>query len=216
MRDFQEGEIPLFLLSDGLVIQHILEGNEQAFEVLIDRYGSSLFRYITSRLRDYDASCDVLQQVLLQLYLSLPSLKRDSPLKPWLWQVTHHKLIDEVRRKRWISLSNLDYTEGETALLLLPDPTLLPEEQVEYQELQHEVQKAIATLPARYQQIVILRYLTQWPFSKISRFLAIPQATAKTYFQRAMPLLRAALQAQDITQRSVARRSKEIPPSVQL
>src|SRR5690348_17593914 len=44
--------------------------------------------------------------------------------------------------------------------------------------------------------VVLLRYTTQMSFSEIGRTLSMPEATAKTYFQRARPLLRAALTAQ--------------------
>jgi RNA polymerase sigma-70 factor (ECF subfamily) len=185
-------------LPDGQLVQHALSGDERAFEVLVGRYCSSLFQRIASRLRDYDAACDVLQQVLVQLYLSLPSLNQEHSLKPWLSQVTRSKIIDEVRRKRWVSLSEAGNADEEEALLLLLDPDLSPEEQLDYQELQHQVKEAIATLPERYQQVVILRYLVQLPFSEIGRLVGIPQATAKTHFQRARPLLRAAFHAKHI------------------
>jgi DNA-directed RNA polymerase specialized sigma24 family protein len=55
-------------------------------------------------------------------------------------------------------------------------------------------------LPERYQQVVTLRYLAQMPFSEIGRLIGVPQATAKTHFQRARPLLRAALQAEHVAE----------------
>ncbi len=194
MQILQKEDDFLCHLSDGHLVQHTFSGNERAFEVLVGRYYPSLFQYITSCLGDYDLSCDVLQQVLVQLYLSLPSLHQEYSLKSWLWQVTRHKVIDATRRKQCISLSVLEHIEEENALLLIPDPALLPEEQLEHRELQHLVKEAIAILPQRYQQVVTLRYMTQLSFSAIGRLIGIPEATAKTHFQRARPLLRAALQ----------------------
>ena len=55
-------------------------------------------------------------------------------------------------------------------------------------------------LPPRYRSVVFLRYASQLSFSDIGRALNMPEATAKTYFQRAKPLLRAALASQLITQ----------------
>lgn len=201
MWTFQGEDDRLSQLSDGQLIQSILAGDEHAFEVLIRRYSSSLFQYITFRLGDYDMACDVLQQVFVQLYHSLPSLNQRHSLRPWLAQVARHKIIDEIRRKRWISFSELEKEEEEKILLIPTDSMLLPEEQLEYRELQSQMKKAIATLPERYQQVVTLRYLTQLPFSEISRLIGIPQATVKTQFRRAKPLLQAALQGEQSADR---------------
>jgi RNA polymerase sigma factor (sigma-70 family) len=183
-------------LPDGQLVQRALQGNDLAFEVLVHRYSSGLFQKILSCLGDYDVSCDVFQQVLVQLYRSLPSLNYDSSLKPWLSHVARHKIIDEVRRRRSVPLSGLEETEEQELLLSLVDPAFLPEELLEYRELQRQVKEAIASLPEKYQRVVELRYLTQMSFSEIGRLIGIPQATAKTHFQRAKPLLRAIFQTE--------------------
>lgn len=183
-------------LPDGQLVQRALQGNEVAFEVLVHRYRPGLFQTILSCLGDYDTACDVFQQVLVQLYRSLPSLNYDSSLKAWLSHITRHKIIDEVRRKRSIPLSGLEGTEEQEVLLSLVDPAFLPEELLEYRELQRQVKEAIASLPERYQKVVELRYSTQMSFSEIGRLIGIPQATAKTHFQRAKPLLRAIFQTE--------------------
>jgi RNA polymerase sigma-70 factor (ECF subfamily) len=54
-------------------------------------------------------------------------------------------------------------------------------------------------LPPKFRSVVLLRYAGQLSFSEIGKTLSMPEATAKTYFQRARPLLRAALSAQTQT-----------------
>lgn len=190
----REEDAPLSQMSDGQLVRAALAGDEQAFEVLTARYRFSLFRYITVHIESYDIACDVLQQVLVQFYLSLPLLEQERSLRPWLFQVTRRKIIDEVRRKKWVAFSELKEAEEER-LSLLPDPALLPEAQVERLELQLQLRAALASLPKRYRQVVYLRYLGQLSFPEISRLMGIPQGTAKTHAQRARPLLRAALRA---------------------
>src|SRR5947209_13873747 len=92
-------------IPDGELACAALQGNEQAFESLVHRYSSHLFNFIFHLLGDYDQACDVLQQVLLQFYLSLSSLEQDRPLKSWLFQVARNRSIDELRRKRVVYLS---------------------------------------------------------------------------------------------------------------
>src|SRR6266436_9827609 len=62
-------------MPDSVLAQHYLAGDQQAFEVLVQRYSGPLFTFIRRFLGgEYDAACDILQQVMLQLYLSLPKL----------------------------------------------------------------------------------------------------------------------------------------------
>ena len=88
--------------SDGILAQKSLHKDELAFETLVQRYRPLLLNFICTILGDYDLSCDVLQHVFLQLYLSLPTLKKDKPLRSWLFQVARNRCLDELRRKRSI------------------------------------------------------------------------------------------------------------------
>ena len=81
--------------ADGVLAQQSLSGDQQAFEMLAHRYSTPLFNFIYHFLEDYDKACDILQQVLLQLYLSLANLNTDGPLKPWLFQVARNRCLDE-------------------------------------------------------------------------------------------------------------------------
>jgi len=63
----------------------------------------------------------------------------------------------------------------------------------EQHDLQRVIQRAIQLLPSRYRPVVYLRYAEDMTFEAIGHQLSIPESTAKTYFQRARPLLRASL-----------------------
>jgi RNA polymerase sigma-70 factor (ECF subfamily) len=131
--------------------------------------------------------------VLLQLYLSLPTLYVDRSLKAWLVQVAHHCCVNEYRRKRPLLFSQFGLAsqeEGLDVLATLPDPDPSPEELAEQQELQKHVVQAIRALPVKQRQVVWLKYTAQLSFADIGRRLNMPAATAKTNFARARPVLR--------------------------
>ena len=54
-------------ITDGVLAQQTLAGDEEAFAKLVQRYSSSLFNFICRFLNDYDAASDTLQQVFTQL-----------------------------------------------------------------------------------------------------------------------------------------------------
>jgi RNA polymerase sigma factor (sigma-70 family) len=183
-------------LSDGLLAVQCLHGNERAFEGLFKRYRPALFKFIFNMLHENDLACDVLQQVFLQLYLSLPKLDTGRPLKSWLFQVARNRCLDELRWKRVILFSELETSNevGESEMLtILPDPHPLPDEMAERHDVQDRLLRAIQCLPPRFRSVVLLRYARQLTFPEIGKALGMPEATAKTYFSRSKPLLRASL-----------------------
>jgi RNA polymerase sigma factor (sigma-70 family) len=186
-------------ITDGMLVTQTLAGDQQAFEKLVNRYHVVIFNFICHCLGDYDLACDVAQQVFLQLYISMPTLRTGEPLKAWLFQVARNRCLDELRRKRATHFSELESNGDEddlSPLAIIPDTRPLPEEIAEHRDLQQALRKAIDNLPPKFRSVVLLRYAGQLTFSEIGKTLNMPEATAKTYFQRARPLLRAALAQQ--------------------
>ena len=191
--------LPTTEVADGVLVKQSLDGDQRAFELLVRRYQVPLFNFICHCLSDYDLACDVLQHVFLQLHLSLPNLRTGEPLKAWLFQVARNRCLDELRRKRSIHFSELEASNEEddlSPLAIIPDTRPQPDEMAEHHDLQAALRKAIDALPPKFRSVVLLRYAGQLSFSEIGKTLNMPEATAKTYFQRSRPLLRAAL-AQD-------------------
>ena len=186
-------------ITDKVLAQQSLEGNQQAFELLVKRYSGPLFNFIFRFLGDYDAASDILQQVMVQLYISLPKLRTGEPLKAWLFQVARNRCLDELRRKHAIHFSELEKSvddDEQLALADMPDISPLPEEVAERHDLQQILLKAIQELPPKFRAVVLLRYASQLSYAEIGQVLNMPEATAKTYFQRVKPLLRNALASQ--------------------
>ena len=184
---------PCPAMPDNVLAQRYLAGDQQAFEALVQRYSGPLFTFIRGFVGEYDAACDILQQVLLQLYLSLPKLPTGVPLKAWLYQVARNRCLDELRRKRAIPFSALEKGADEdepSVLNTVQDSSPLPEEVAERRDVQEILLKAIRALPPKHRAVVLLRYASQLSYAEIGRLLQMPEATAKTYFQRAKPLLK--------------------------
>ena len=182
--------------TDGMLVQQALTGDQNAFESLVQRYNVAIFNFICHCLGDYDMACDVSQQVFLQLYISMPTLRTGEPLKAWLFQVARNRCLDELRRKKAIHFSELEASNDEdelSPLAIVPDNSPLPDEMAERSDLQTRLHQAIDSLPPKFRSVVLLRYTSQLSFSEIGKTLSMPEATAKTYFQRARPLLRNAM-----------------------
>jgi len=91
MQQPQPGTTQVPGVPDGVLVGQALTGDERAFATLVDRYQNPLLCYIRGMLKDGEQSSDVLQQVLLQLYISLPTLNRQTRLSGWLFRVAHNR-----------------------------------------------------------------------------------------------------------------------------
>ncbi len=189
--------------SDRLLVGRVVAGDHSAFEILVRRYHAPLFSFIRRHLTDNELARDVLQFVFLKLYMFIPklhgnwsTLHTSTPLKAWLFQVAWNRCMDERRRRQPLLFSELEplHDEEDPAYpTTIPDTYPLPEEVAEYHDLQKSIQRAIQSLPPKFRSVVQLRYSGELSFGEIGRLLNMPENTAKTYFQRARPLLRAAL-----------------------
>lgn len=185
-------------VTDSILITQARAGNQRAFETLVQRYQVMLFKYIIRMIGDYDQARDVLQQVFLQMHHSMPILRSAGPIRPWLMRVAHNRCIDELRKKRPLYFSQLDIDDdddGNTSEEWLVDHHSTPEEVVEQHELRGMIQRAICSLPPKFRLVVSLRYGQHLSFSEIGQILDMRETTAKVYFYRSQPLLRAALSA---------------------
>jgi len=185
--------------SDSVLVQQALAGNQEAFEALVSRYKKSLFALIYHYVGEYHEAHDVMQQVWLQLYLSLATLRPHLHIKPWLFTVARNRSLDLLRRKRLLSFSEVETGNEEdkaASLIATPDTSPTPEELAERHDLQQDIQRAIQALPHKYRSVVLLYYGEQLNFSEIGQALNMPVSTVKTQFHRAKPFLRAVLTAQ--------------------
>lgn len=190
-------------IPDVTLVQQICVGNHLAFETLFYRYHAALYNFVGRRLGDYEQAHDVVQFVFLQLFVSIPKLSKNlssqrsrTPLKSWLFQVAGNRCVDELRKKRPLLFSDLEQANEEDDVSLLDaiqDPYPLPEEIAEQHTIHNSLYFAIQALPHRFRSVVLLRYTEDLTFGEIGRRLNMPENTAKTYFQRARPLLRATL-----------------------
>jgi RNA polymerase sigma factor (sigma-70 family) len=190
--------------ADCVLVQQALSEDQEAFEALVSRYKQSLFGLIYHSVGEYHAAEDILQQVWLQLYISLATLRPYVQIKPWLFTVARNRSLDFLRHKYALSKRLLFFCEVEatieedevTFLDTILDTSPTPEEQAELHDLQREIQHAIRALPHTYHPVVWLSYAEQLNYAEIGRILDMPDSTVKSRFNRAKPFLRAVFMVQ--------------------
>ena len=145
--------------SDERLVAACLEGNEDAWSTLIDKYKNLIY----SIPRKYGASpadaADVFQSVCLELFSELPRLRQSAALRGWLMTVTAHQAFHWKKKNR---------RRAENELTDVDDERLGPSDAdsaavIEEVEREQMVRDAIAQLPPRCREIVRLLFYEEPP-----------------------------------------------------
>ncbi len=177
-------------LPDEELARRFRDGDALAFDALLNRYSRSIYNFTLRLLGDPADADDATQQTFIQAFESFPAARPGASLRPWLFQVARNKCIDLIRKRRTVPLSTFSREEADAPQIEPIDPRALPAELYEREELQEILRDAIATLPERSREVVLMRYVGELTFAEIGRSLGMPENTAKTLFQRAKATLR--------------------------
>src|SRR5579871_6183034 len=93
--------------SDRLLIQQIRDGDSRAWETLIARYEGRLLAFVQRRIRDRNASEDVVQETFVGFLNSLPNFDDNRELQTYLFTIASHKLTDHLRKQGRHPLHNI-------------------------------------------------------------------------------------------------------------
>lgn len=142
-------------------------------------YHSRLRAFIISRISDDAATDDILQDVFLKIHLGLASLKDDTKIKNWIYQITRNTIIDYFRSQKptvdipdWLSQPETDSIENV------------------YQELAECLQPMIKAIPEKYSEAVTLSELKGLKQKEVAQLQGISISGAKSRVQRGRALLK--------------------------
>jgi RNA polymerase sigma-70 factor (ECF subfamily) len=86
--------------SDAELVETILAGSRQDFELLYETYFDRVYRFALRRLHDSAEAEDVTQEVFLAVFHSLPSFQGTSSLLVWIFGITRNTVNRRFRRRR--------------------------------------------------------------------------------------------------------------------
>lgn len=148
------------------------------FAEIVRRHQSAVFSIALHFLADRSAAEELAQDVFLQLYANLSTMKSEDHMKFWLRKVTAHRCIDYKRRRRPPQVSLDD----------APEPAAPTKSSDLF--LARRLRQYVASLPEKPRLVVILRYQEDMRAEDIAEVMAMPLATVKSHLQRSLAMLR--------------------------
>jgi len=167
-------------ISDIVLLERIREDNVQAFKMLYDRYWKSLFLFAMKRLKNEADAKDIVQEILISLWIRRHTIVIETTLGAYLSSAAHYEIlrcisgaIKDAQRKADITINILP---GFAALL---DP-------VQLKELNSILEKEINKLPSKMQQVFRLSREEELSLPEIAARLGITERTARNQLNTAL------------------------------
>ena len=144
MRDDQACDPPL--------LARLSQGDEAAFRELYSAYRARLYSFLLRLSSRPDLAEDFSQEVWLRLVERPPVLPEGMPLAPWLYRVARNLFISYLRSRDY----DTSRTAELTAIRLERSKAPGPWEELAGNETQRRLQVALAKLPLRYRECLLL------------------------------------------------------------
>jgi len=168
------------IIDDELLIGKFRRGDESAFERIVERYSAEVAA-LANRLLGWPGEVeDVTQEIFLAAFLGLKKFRCDCSLKSWLFTITINK-CRSCRHKRLLRQRRFAQAVDKSSL---PSGFAAKNNPMDTEEY-NRVRRAVAALPAKYREPVVLKYLQELGTDEISRILGISKNTLHVRLSRA-------------------------------
>ncbi len=180
-------------MDDTTLIQQTLSGDDRAFELLVGRYQSAVFGWIRRTLPYTEQDEDLAQEVFIEVYFNLDTLREPCKFKGWLKQITRNICISWLRRQKpTVSYEQLisDSHTREWIEVQGSQTVLTPEEHLLQHEVFADLENHLCCLSEVHQEIIRLYYFKGLTYREISEKLNLSESAIKSRLHRAREKLK--------------------------
>jgi len=177
---------------DTELIANALDGEQEAYQELLNRYQKTVFHIVVKIIRNSDDAQDLVQETFMRAFNTLASYRSEFRFSTWLCKIAANCSIDYLRKKK-IKAYSMDKpfeTKDGTVEVEIEDKGANPEETLFRKQQMISIEEAIDSLPPKYKQVIIYRHHDDKSYEEISRIMNLPIGTVKARIFRARELLK--------------------------
>jgi RNA polymerase sigma-70 factor (ECF subfamily) len=174
------------------LLQRYRAGDEGAFREIVHQYKDDVYTFLRRFLSDRNLVDDVFQETFLQLHVSRNRFDPSRPLRLWLFTIAANKVKNVLRHRQRIKATSIEnmFDNGGNSINNVLCPVShddhMPLGDLIRNETEGEVKQAIARMPARLCEILILAYFEKFSYAQMAGILQIPMGTVKSRLHRAV------------------------------
>ncbi len=187
-------------MTDDELVALAREGDTDAFGELVLRNQAAVYRAALAAVGSPADANDVAQEAFLLAYTRLGSFRGAASFKTWLLTITWNQAINRRRANtRWwrrivdLGSADMDMRDAEMVLLVAASDT--PEQLAAAGQLRGEIRRAIALLPRKLRDALLLAQSGEYDYQEIGAMLRIPVGTVKWRVSEARRVVKTRLRA---------------------
>ncbi len=187
MKAFKIGDYRDYKISDSDVVNRILSGEKELYEILLRRNNQTLYRVIRSYLKEPEDVEDIMQNTYLKAYEKLHQFKHTAKFSTWLIRIGINEALARLKVKgRFFTLHKSNDDSIRANILEIPDANQMnPEKKVISQEAKQMLENAIDKLDIKYKNVYVLREIEGMSIAEVSDCLKLSTSNVKVRLHRA-------------------------------
>lgn len=159
---------------DSSLVEEILKGNKNRFEVLVNKYGDYVFGYIFKQVKDRNIAEEVVQNTFIKAFRNLGNFDRHKPFLPWIMKIARNDLMDHYRRESKRNAVDIDENFQN-----IVDNNSEPTRVLEEKERLMKIDNIINSMKDKYRTLILLKYIQDMSYEEISKELNISVSKVK-------------------------------------
>lgn len=179
-------------ISDHDVVNRVLNGEKELYEVIIRRNNQLLYRVIRGYLSEEQDVEDAMQDTYLQAYEKLNQFRGEAAFSTWLLRIGINEALKRIRGLKKQQVMRSEEKSLQDDLIQIPDK-MNPEKKAMQFETRRLIEKAIDQLPEKYRTVFILREVEEMNIDDTAACLRISSENVKVRAHRAKMMLKEAL-----------------------
>lgn len=172
------------------LIARAVEGEPQAFNLLVVKYQNMAYSVAYRMLHDADAAADVVQDSFIKAFRALENFQGGN-FRSWLMRIVVNTCYDVLRAQQRRATDSLDdLLVDHDHVPSLVDRAESPESYAERMELNRFLETAIQALPPQQRLVLVLCDIHGYAYEEIAEIADLPMGTVKSRISRARMRLR--------------------------
>ena len=154
-------------------------------ERLYAAHHAEIYAYLCRMVRDDELAADLTQEAFVKAYRAFETLEDPDRARPWLYSIAGRTALDELRRRRIVRFVPWTGESRGTAASA--------EEQVMRERLSGDLERALARIPARQRQALLLSEINDMTGLELANAMGVSHVAARALLTRGRESLRQAL-----------------------
>jgi RNA polymerase sigma-70 factor, ECF subfamily len=168
-------------LPDATVVAQVLDGNKGAFETLVRRHQTALFRRARWMGMDADTAADMVQDSLIKAYENLWSCREPDRFGFWVGQILRNRCLDYLKSAARRSVPLPDF---------LPTNEGSPELEERRSTFRSRLKTSLALLPDEQREAFLMKHAEDLSYDEMARLTGASVSAMKMRVHRAIEMLR--------------------------